>query len=127
MCPVAQVTMRSRCFLGAFLLSSAARAGTRAVNPLLALAIVGWLRQQVREYREERRKGRERMAAEGLPPYRWYDKLVIRGGFVIGVCLLIWGDTVERVLGAVMVGVPTLLWTWAAVSVLREGRWRSED
>ena len=81
----------------------------------------------MREYREERRKGRERMAAEAVPPYRWYHKLLIQGGFVFGVYLLIWGDTVEQVFGAGMVGVPTALWTWAAVSVLREGHWRGDD
>jgi hypothetical protein len=85
------------------------------------------LREQVGEYREERRKGRERMAAEGLPRYRWYDKLLVRSTFALGVCLLIWGDTADRVFGAGMVGVPAVLWTWALVTVLREGRWRSHE
>jgi len=67
------------------------------------------------------------MVAEGSPPYRWYQKLLIRGGFLLGVYLLIWGDTVDRVFGAFMAGVPLAMWTWAAVMVLREGRWRSPD
>ncbi len=89
--------------------------------------IVRWLREQVAGYREERRKGREQMAAEGMRPYRWYDKLLIRGTFVLGVCLLIWGDTADRVFGVGMVAVPAVIWTWAVVKVLREGRWRRDD
>ena len=86
-----------------------------------------WLREQVDDYRRERRKGRERMVAEGLRPLRTYEKLLMFGGVVLGLYLLISGDTVERLIGAGMVASVVGPLSWAVVKVLREGKWRDDE
>jgi hypothetical protein len=73
-----------------------------------------------------RRKGRERMIAEGRRPIPWYDKFFFWLGFQTGVILVIWGDTVERIFGASIVAFEVGLITWAAAKVLREGKWRDD-
>jgi hypothetical protein len=53
---------------------------------------------------------------------RWWDRLIVWGGFALGVYLLISGDTVERLLGVGLIAVPLLMYGYGVWKVLQERR-----
>lgn len=59
--------------------------------------------------------------------WSWWERLLLWGPVPVGVALLIWGDTVDRVFGAGIVGVPMAALGWAAWKVLRERRAKQRD
>ena len=54
--------------------------------------------------------------------WSWWERLWFWGPVPLGIVLLITGDTVERILGAGMVAVPTAALAWATWHFLRERR-----
>jgi hypothetical protein len=85
---------------------------------------------EIAEIRRERRKIRARLNAkwdeEGVRRPRWWWNLIIWAGAVLGLYLLLSGDTVERVIGIGLIVPPALItaasaWVyWKALRLLRQ-------
>jgi hypothetical protein len=81
-----------------------------------------------REWRDARTRSRGEADAKGQWRPRWWNRLVVWGGAVLGVYLLVWGDTFERIIGAGLVAPALILigisaWVyWKGVRLLRSQR-----
>jgi hypothetical protein len=92
---------------------------------------MGHLRREIAEVRREKREAWARLYAEwdekGVWRPHWWNRLMAWGAGILGIYLLIWGDTVERVFGVGFLVAPTVLigvWAWVwwkALRFLRRG------
>ncbi len=93
---------------------------------------MGQLREDIAEIRRARRDVRAglyaKWDAEGVRRPHWWSKLLTWSGAILGIYLLLAGDTVERVFGAVLVAAPALIaattaWVyWKALRMVRRAR-----
>jgi hypothetical protein len=93
---------------------------------------MGQLREDVAEvrrgWREVRASERAKLDATGAWRPHWWHRVMVCAGAVLGIFLLLQGDTVERIIGigllapsAVLTGFTAWVY-WKALRLLRESR-----